>query len=65
MNLYAFDDFDLGKCFLQMSKAPEWVSQEDLGWIDSMHCLLLSVGCWLLCLFYLFSGLTGNSIHSA
>lgn len=38
MDLYTFDDFDLGECLLQMSKAPEWVLQDDLEWILCSIC---------------------------
>lgn len=38
MDLYVLDDLDLGKCLLQMSKAPEWVLQDDLGWILCTIC---------------------------
>lgn len=63
MDLYTFDDFDLGECLLQMSKAPEWVLQDDLGWTLCSICFYQQVVGYP-CL-HLFSVLTWDSMHRA
>lgn len=37
-NFDAFKGFDLGKCLLQISKAPEWVLQDELEWVVCIQC---------------------------
>lgn len=65
MNLYAFDDFDLGKGLLRMSKAPEWVLQDDLGWILCTICFCQKVVCYhVVFTSFLFSLGTQCTMHN-